>query len=50
MTDRICIKYQQDQAPVAVLKAAMRQHGDGPAFILVPAALWRRLVPKGKRH
>ncbi|WP_419656286.1 hypothetical protein [Desulfosarcina variabilis] len=46
-TDRIHIPYEGD--PIEALERAIKQHGDGPAFILVPAEHWHRFKQKGSK-
>lgn len=50
MSDRICILY--DGCPLEALNRAIREHGRDKHFMLVPACLWDRLVPKkrGRRN
>ena len=50
MNKPIYISYRKGQDPVAILEAAMKEHGQGEAFILIPDRLWTRILPKEKER
>jgi len=45
----VYVTYEPHEDPVVVLEDASREHGNKEAFIVVPASLQKRLLPKTRR-